>query len=225
MKRAVIVVAGGAGIRMGLSVPKQFLLLNNLPVLMHTLKRFYEFDPEITIIVVLPDNEIDRWKKLLTDYNFLIKHTIASGGRTRFHSVKNGLSQIKENCIIGIHDGVRPLCSPTLIKRCFIEAEKYSNAIPAVKVSDSIREVEQEINFAVDREKLRIIQTPQCFEFVLLKKAYENIQAENFTDDAGVFEFSGNKIHLVEGEKSNFKITEPVDLLIASSLEKELFRP
>ncbi len=225
MKRAVIVVAGGSGVRMGLSVPKQFLLLNNLPVLMHTLKRFYEFDPEINIIVVLPDNEIDRWEKLISDYNFQIKHTLASGGPSRFHSVKNGLSKISENCLIGIHDGVRPLCSPALIKRCFIEAEKFSNAIPAIKVSDSIREVEQGNNFAIDREKLRIIQTPQCFEFALLKKAYENILAENFTDDAGVFEFSGNKIHLVEGEKSNIKITEPADLLIATSLEKELFRP
>lgn len=225
MKKSVIVVAGGSGLRMGSSVPKQFLLLNNLPVLMHTLKRFYEFDVEINIIVVLPENETERWKSLIAKYNFQIKHTITSGGPTRFHSVKNGLSHISENCLIAIHDGVRPLCSPTLINHCFEEAENFSNAIPAIKITDSIRETNRENNFSLDREKLRIIQTPQCFKSSPLIKAYENKNAESFTDDAGVFESSGNKIHLVNGEKSNIKITEYTDLSVAAALEKELFRP
>ena len=110
-----------------------------------------------------------------------------------------------------------------MISRCFDEAEKKSNAIPSIRITETIREVTNEKNFAVERENLRIIQTPQCFNSDLLKKAYQNTSAENFTDDAGVFEKDGNKIHLVEGEKSNIKITIPDDLLIASALENEMF--
>ena len=223
MNKSVIIVAAGSGSRMNLKTPKQFIELNGKPILMHTMLRFYEFEPGISIILVLSENEIETWNSLLIKYSFSIPHTIVKGGAKRSHSVKNGLDAVSVKCIVAIHDGVRPFCSTALIKRCFDEAEKKSNAIPAVRISETIREIKGENNFIVDRENFRIIQTPQCFDSLLLKKAYQNIDAENFTDDAGVFERDGNKIHLIEGEKSNIKITVADDLIIASVLNKELF--
>lgn len=224
MKKSVIIVAAGLGSRMKSNIPKQFIELNGLPILMHTMRRFNEFDPGISIVLVLSENEIETWNDLLKNHSFSISHTIVKGGTKRFHSVKNGLEVINENCIVAIHDGVRPFCSPVLIKRCFDEAEKKTNAIPALRIPETIREVNGENNFTVDRENFRIIQTPQCFDAMLLKKAYQNIDAENFTDDAGVFERNGNKINLIEGEKNNIKITLQDDLLIAAVLEKEFFK-
>ena len=223
MRKAVIIVAAGSGSRMNSTIPKQFMELNGKPILMHTIQRFYEYNPEILIIVVLPENEIETWNALLKKYTFSIPHTIVKGGTKRFHSVKNGLEILSEHCIVGIHDGVRPLCTPVLIRRCFDEAEKNSNAVPTIQITETVREVTNEENYVIDRKNLRTIQTPQCFDSILLKKAYQNSEAENFTDDAGVFERTGNKIHLIEGEKSNIKITVKDDLVIASALEKELF--
>ena len=148
---------------------------------------------------------------------------VVAGGKSRFHSVKNGLAYVNEDCIVAVHDGVRPLCSVNLINRCFEEAKLHSNSIPVMKVTDTIRDTSGKKSFIVDREKLRIIQTPQCFDSTLLKSAYHKATAENFTDDAGVFESAGHIIHLVEGEKNNMKITEPSDLIVASALLKELF--
>ncbi len=223
MNRTAIIVAAGSGSRMNANIPKQFMELNGKPILMHTIQRFHEYDPGIFIILVLPENEIETWNALLKKYTFSIPHTIVKGGIKRFHSVKNGLEILSEHCIVGIHDGVRPLCTPVLIRRCFDEAEKNSNAIPAIHITETVREVTNEENSVIDRKNLRIIQTPQCFDSILLKKAYQNSEAENFTDDAGAFERDGNKIHLIEGEKNNIKITVMDDLLIASSLEKKLF--
>ena len=223
MKKSVIIVAAGIGSRMNANIPKQFMELNGKPILMHTLHRFHDYDPGISIILVLSENEIETWNNLLKKYSFSIPHTIVKGGAKRFYSVRNGLDALKEPCIVAIHDGVRPFCSPVLINRCFNEAEKKSNAIPVIRIPESIREVAGEKNFIVDRENFRIIQTPQCFVSDLLKKAYQNIQAENFTDDAGVFEKNGNKISLIEGERNNIKITIQDDFLFASVLEKELF--
>ena len=223
MKKAVIIVAGGTGSRMGINIPKQFMLLNGKPLLMHTLQRFYEYDQKLLILLVLPENENDKWLSLVKNYSFSIPHTIVKGGMTRFHSVKYGLEKVPWPCILAIHDGVRPICSSSLINRCFEEAEKNSNAVPAIRISESIREVRQGNNNIIDRENLRIIQTPQCFDSEKLKRAYQNNDAENFTDDAGVFEHDGNKIHLIEGERNNIKITIQDDLYIASALEKEFF--
>lgn len=189
---------------------------------MHSIKRFFEFSQDIKIIVVLPGTEVDRWKELVTKYSFPIEHHVVMGGLTRYHSVRNGLEEIKEECMLAIHDGVRPLCTTELIARCFNEAIKFSNSIPAIPVTDTVRDVSSG-NVQVNREALRLLQTPQCFNSTLLKKAYANSASEKFTDDAGVFEVDGNIIHLTEGEKTNIKITEPADLILASALEKELF--
>jgi len=216
--KSVVIVAGGSGTRMNSPVPKQFMLLNDRPLLMHTINTFYDYDSRINIIVVLSESESERWKQLIVKHNFIIPHTIAFGGSNRFQSVKNGLAKILNTDSVAIHDGVRPLCSIALIKKCFEEAEKFSNAIPSIPLSDSIREINSERNITVDRQKLRIVQTPQCFDFAKLKQAYELATHENFTDDAGVFEAAGNKIHLVDGEKMNIKITEASDLTVASAL-------
>lgn len=223
MKKSVIIVAAGTGSRMNASIPKQFIELDGKPILMHTILRFYEYDPGITIILVLSENEIESWNSLVNKHSFSIKHTIVKGGEKRFHSVKNGLGAITEKCIIAIHDGVRPFCSMALIKRCFEEAEKKSNAIPAISIYETMRKVEGEKNFTVTRDNFRIIQTPQCFDSALLIKAYQNSGAENFTDDATVFESDGNRINLVDGEKNNIKITIQEDLIIASAFNKKLF--
>ena len=223
MNKSVIIVAAGAGSRMNASVPKQFIELDGKPILMHTILRFHEYDPGMTIILVLSENEIKTWNNLLKKHSFTIKHTIVKGGEKRFDSVKNGLSAITEKCVVAIHDGVRPFCTLALIKRCFDEAEKNSNAIPAIPIFETIRNVEGERNFIVNRDNFRIIQTPQCFDSYLLIKAYQNNRTENFTDDASVFESDGNKINIVEGEKNNIKITIQEDLIIASALNKKLF--
>ncbi len=226
MNKSVIIVAGGQGLRMNAGIPKQFMELNGKPILMHTIKRFHDFQKDIFIVVVLPEGEIETWKSLQIKHSFTIPHQVIAGGPKRFHSVKNGLAALTNPCIVAIHDGVRPLCSAVLIKRCFDEAEKKSNAIPSIQIPETIREITAEGNTVVDREKFRIIQTPQCFDSWMLKKAYEQAEkkgADNFTDDAGVFENDGNKINLVEGERYNIKITVQEDLIIASVIEKNYF--
>ena len=189
----------------------------------YTIEKFASTFPDISVIVVLAKQLNDDWKSLCTKHNFTIQHQLIDGGETRYHSVKNGLGAITEKCIIAIHDGVRPFCSMALIKRCFEEAEKKSNAIPSISIFETIRKVEGEKNFSVTRDNFRIIQTPQCFDSVLLIKAYQNSGAENFTDDATVFESDGNRINLVDGEKNNIKITVQEDLIIASAFNKKLF--
>ena len=218
MNKKVIIVAAGTGSRMGVNIPKQFIPLKNLPVLMHTINRFFEYDSNMQIILVLAESEIETWKSLLIKYDFHTLHSIVVGGSNRYQSVKNGLDTIKDHCIVAVHDGVRPLCSVQLIQQCFIEAEINSNAVPAIPVTETVRTIDKEKNSLVNRENLRIIQTPQCFDSIKLKKAYQNSTAENFTDDAGVFEQDGNKIHLVEGERNNIKITLKEDLVFAEML-------
>jgi 2-C-methyl-D-erythritol 4-phosphate cytidylyltransferase len=216
--KSVIIVAGGSGMRMNSSIPKQFMLLGDLPLLIQTINKFHDYDSTMNVIVVISERESERWKQLIVKHNFLNAHTIAFGGNNRFQSVRNGLAKILSTDLIAIHDGARPLCSTTLIKKCFDEAEKFSNAIPSIALTDSIRMIKKDKTKIVDRQKMRIIQTPQCFNFEKLKKAYEQASNENFTDDAGVFESAGNKIHLIEGEKTNIKITEAIDLIIANAL-------
>ena len=216
----VIISAGGKGDRMGTSVPKQFLELEGFPVIMHTIRAFVEYSPQINIIIVLPETGLGHWDDLCNYYNFNIKHQTCTGGDTRFQSVKNGLAMIKEDGLVAIHDAVRPLVSPGLIGKCFLMAEQMGNAVPVTDVTDSVREVNGEENRPVDRSKFKLIQTPQVFEVSLIKKAYEQAYRPTFTDDAGVVEFIGTQIHLLMGEKKNIKITTLDDMYIASALLK-----
>ena len=216
-KLYAIIVAGGKGMRMGKDLPKQFLPIDGTPILMHTLQAFYDYDPSLTLIVVLPSDQQAYWSKLCGDYHFTIPHVVVKGGETRFHSVKNGLSCIKGEGLVAVHDGVRPFVHCDTIARCFAAAQESGAAVPVVEVVDSLRKVEDAESKAVSRRDYRIVQTPQVFDISLLKEAYKQPYTVDFTDDASVVEAYGRKISLVEGNRENIKITSPFDLVIAEA--------
>jgi 2-C-methyl-D-erythritol 4-phosphate cytidylyltransferase len=220
MKNYIIVVAGGSGLRMQSEIPKQFLNVSGKPILFHTLSRINEFNPLLDIILVLPGSHIDYWKSLSQKNYFKIPHQIITGGETRFHSVKNGLEKVTESGLVAIHDGVRPLVSKETIERVFRKAEMDGNAIPVVRIAESLRRVTEEKSIIVDRNDLRIIQTPQCFRSDIIKRAYQQEYREEFTDDASLVENMGIRINLVEGNAENIKVTRPSDIIIAEALLK-----
>ena len=215
MQIVALLVAGGKGERMNADIPKQFLLLNGTPILMHTLKQFSHFKE---IVLVLPPSQFKYWQELCNTYNFRQKHTLVAGGITRFHSVKNGLEKIADNTIVAIHDGVRPLISTTLINDLVSETKSGIGVIPIIPIKDSIRKVEGENSVHVDRSNLFGVQTPQCFLSTDIQKAYTQDFSNTFTDDASVFEANGGKINTLLGEEKNLKITTQEDLNIASIL-------
>lgn len=218
MKYYAIIVGGGSGKRMQNPVAKQFLLLGNQPVLMHTLSAFHHsnFKPEL-ILVLHPDLH-QQWDDLCAQYNFDIPHLLVRGGEQRFHSVRNGLMAIKGDGIIAIHDAVRPLVSQKLITRTFEEAEENGNAVCCIKPSDSVRRLKGDQSKIINRDELVLVQTPQAFEISQLRKAYQQSYRAKFTDDASVVEKAGFKINLIEGERNNLKITFPEDLELAHFL-------
>lgn len=210
----MIVVAGGSGTRMGTQVPKQFLVLNGKPILMHTLENLHRLDEAMQLILVLPQSQIEYWTKLKTQHQFYLKHELAIGGTTRFLSVKSGLA-LANGELIGVHDGVRPFLSKSTFDHCFQVALQSGAAVPATKIVQSLRKVDDDGNSAVDREDFRAIQTPQCFKASVLKTAFSNVNGIDFSDDASVVEANGQKIELVEGDEENIKITTPFDLQLA----------
>ncbi|MFD0941454.1 2-C-methyl-D-erythritol 4-phosphate cytidylyltransferase [Pedobacter boryungensis] len=222
MKYYAIIVGGGSGKRMQNTIAKQFLLLKNKPVLMHTLSAFYNssFKPEI--ILVLHADLHQYWEELCLKYNFDIPHTLIRGGEQRFHSVRNGLIAIKGEGIVAVHDAVRPLVSSKLIAKAYEIAEDVGNAIACIKPSDSVRRVKEnsEQSKIINRDELVLIQTPQTFEISQLRKGYQQHYKAKFTDDASVVEKAGFKINLIEGERNNLKITYPEDLELANFLLK-----
>ena len=215
MQKVALIVAGGKGERMNADIPKQFLLLNGTPILMHTLKQFSHFEE---IVLVLPHSQFDYWRELCSNYNFTQKHTLVAGGTTRFYSVKNGLEKIDENSVIAIHDGVRPLVSTKLINSLITKTKNGVGVIPIVPVKDSIRKVEGENSVHIDRSNLYKVQTPQCFVSADIKEAYTQDSSDTFTDDASVFEANGGEITTLLGEEKNLKITTKEDLKVASIL-------
>jgi 2-C-methyl-D-erythritol 4-phosphate cytidylyltransferase len=217
--RYAIVVAAGSGKRMGAPLPKQFLEVKGRPLLMHTLTRLHEFDASMNVLLVLHPDYFSYWKEEVVRHAFQLPHTIIAGGEERFHSVKCALDAIEDmNAIVGIHDGVRPLVSVETLTRCFDAAEEHGNAVPVVPVNDSLREISENGNHGVDRSRYRIVQTPQCYRVNLLKQAFNSPFRSSFTDDASVFESTGNAIHLVEGNRDNLKITTPEDLRLLESM-------
>ncbi len=224
MKKYAIIVAGGTGTRMGRTTPKQFLLLNDKPVLYYTLKAFLEAYQDLQIILVFPEDYQDMGKEIIDAYFDYERIKITFGGETRFHSVQNGLKLVKEESIVFVHDAVRCLVSTDLIHRCYEHAMHMGSAVPVVKSKDSIRLLNEEENDneVLDREKVVLVQTPQTFHSKILLPAFEIDYKERFTDEATVVESFGLKISLIEGEENNIKITRPVDLLIAEALLTEL---
>ena len=221
MKKFAVIVAGGSGLRMGTQVPKQFLPVREKPVLWYTLTAFLEAFDDLTIILVLPESHIQTGQEILRSTFDPDRIWMTTGGETRFHSVKNGLDHIHQHSIVFVHDGVRCLLTPDLIRRCFNMAQERGNAIPAVTAVDSIRIETFNGNAAIDRNKIKIIQTPQTFYSDLIKAAFEQEYDESFTDEASVVEKLGVKIHLLEGEPTNIKITRPLDILIAEKILEE----
>ncbi len=211
-----IIVAGGSGTRMQNPVPKQFIAIGGKPVLMHTLQRFRDFSPDIQIILVLPESETAAWETLCREHNFQVQHRTVAGGVTRFVSVRNGLAQIPDNHgLVAIHDGVRPFVPVAVIAASFAAATTHGTGIATVACKDSVRQITDTQSVALDRSRMRLVQTPQTFRVELLRQAFENAPHTDFADDASVAESAGYKIHLVEGSYQNIKITTPEDLLVA----------
>lgn len=209
---------------MGAEIPKQFLILNGLPVIMHSINAFLNYFNSIKIVLVLPQAHFDTWKELCEQHNFNREHNLCAGGETRFQSVKNGLKYVENDALVAVHDAVRPLVSTNLIDRCYSQAEVRGNAVPVIALKDSARSITAEGSISLKRDTIRLVQTPQVFQAGELSAAYEQEEDASFTDDASVVEANGMKIHLVEGCGRNIKITTPADMAMAEAMLKQANR-
>lgn len=225
----IIITAGGKGLRMGSDIPKQFLPVGGLPILMRTILRFRKYSKNLRIVLVLPKAQEAYWQQLCREYHFNEDYQIVDGGATRFHSIQNGLSVIPDNEIgvVGVHDGVRPFPSIEVIDRCYETARQKKTAIPVIPAIESIRHIDNSdeqgnvLSHSVIRSEYRLVQTPQCFDIQLLKAANRQPYSDKFTDDASVVEAYGESVTMVEGNRENIKITTPFDLKIAEVLADE----
>ena len=199
-------------------LPKQFMLLLDAPILMHTMERFSMADEAMELILVLPQDQFGMWKSLCKQMDFDIPHQLVAGGETRYDSVKAGLALCPSEGVVGIHDGVRPLVSVELIQLCYATAKEHGSALPVVPVTQSLRKRDSDSSQAMDRTDVVAVQTPQCFQLDALKACYEGEAQAHFTDDATVFESFGHKVHLIDGEETNIKVTTPSDLKIAEAI-------
>ncbi|MBP3678803.1 MAG: 2-C-methyl-D-erythritol 4-phosphate cytidylyltransferase [Bacteroidaceae bacterium] len=218
MKKHIIIVAGGKGLRMGGEIPKQFLPIGGKPVLMRTIEAFHLYDNTIHVVLVLPVSQQAYWRELCKKYSFELPHEVADGGETRFHSVMNGLALVEGEGLVGVHDGVRPFVSQEVITRCYAEAGTKKAVIPVIGVVETVRRLEGTDSVTVPRDQYKLVQTPQVFDVALLQRAYQQKYTEMFTDDASVVEALGEKVFLVEGNRENIKLTTPFDLKLAEML-------
>ncbi|MBS0011138.1 MAG: 2-C-methyl-D-erythritol 4-phosphate cytidylyltransferase [Bacteroidales bacterium] len=221
MHSYLILVAGGRGLRMGAPVPKQFLSLAGKPVIFHTLNKFISYKPGIEIIIALPESIESKWGQLCEQYGFDHHHLVVKGGAERFHSVKNGLSMIRQKSLVAVHDAVRPLVSTETLDRCFAMAAQKGTAIPFIQPSESVRELAGRSSRPIKRDNIALIQTPQVFRSEIILAAYTKAYKPDFTDDASVVEAAGHKINLVKGNRENIKITTKEDLLVAEAMMKD----
>ncbi len=215
MKKFAVIVAGGSGSRMKTDIPKQFLLLNGKPVLYYTINTFLQAYDDLHIILVLPEEYVAAGQEIVDAFFDYTRLQITVGGRTRFHSVQNGLQLINDESIVFVHDAVRCMVSVDLIKRCYDAAMENGSAIPVIDSKDSVRLITDDTNKALERSTVKQVQTPQTFHSKIILPAYQIDYKDKFTDEATVVEAFGLKVKLVEGEENNFKITRPVDLIIA----------
>ena len=218
MKKHIIIVAGGKGLRMGGEIPKQFLPIGGKPVLMRTIEAFHLYDNTIHVVLVLPVSQQTYWRELCKKYSFELPHEVADSGETRFHSVMNGLALVEGEGLVGVHDGVRPFVSQEVITRCYAEAGTKKAVIPVIGVVETVRRLEGTDSVTVPRDQYKLVQTPQVFDVALLQRAYQQKYTEMFTDDASVVEALGEKVSLVEGNRENIKLTTPFDLKLAEML-------
>jgi 2-C-methyl-D-erythritol 4-phosphate cytidylyltransferase len=214
---ALVVVAGGSGRRMGGTIPKQYLDLNGKPLIIHTLDRFFEYDREMQVVLVMAGGHRKFWDVISLSYERGTGIVVARGGETRYDSVKNGLQYIEDGMVVGIHDAVRPLVSIETIDRCYRAAAESGSGIPVVDMDDSVRMVSGSGESThLDRSRLKRVQTPQVFRSERIKRAYDQTCDPSFTDDASVYESLFKPVTLVEGNAENIKITSPIDLRLAS---------
>jgi 2-C-methyl-D-erythritol 4-phosphate cytidylyltransferase len=220
MEKYAIIVAGGSGSRMNSDVPKQFLILKGKPVLYYSINSFLQTYEDCKIILVLAEEHIGKGQEIVDAFFDYKKITITKGGRTRFHSVQNGLKLIDdEDAIVFVHDAARPILSSDLINRCYDTVMEFGSAIPVIDCKDSVRILTEDGNEALERSAIKLVQTPQVFHSKIILPAFFNIDfKDKFTDEASVVEAFGLKVSLVEGEEVNIKITKPADLIIAESL-------
>jgi 2-C-methyl-D-erythritol 4-phosphate cytidylyltransferase len=222
MEKVAVIVAGGNGSRMNTALPKQFLLIKGKPILYYTLATFLEAYDDLTIILVLPEEYISAGQEIIDAFFDYKRIQITIGGSTRFYSVQNGLKLIKEESIIFVHDGVRCLLTTDLIKECYEAAIEFGSAIPVIDSKDSIRTITEEGNEPIDRVSVKLVQTPQTFHSKIILPAFKIDYKDKFTDEATVVEAFGLKVHLIEGEENNIKITKPVDIIIAEQILNKL---
>ncbi|MDE3235606.1 MAG: 2-C-methyl-D-erythritol 4-phosphate cytidylyltransferase [Bacteroidota bacterium] len=221
VNKIAVIVAGGSGQRMGVTTPKQFLRLHGKPLLYYTLQAFLQAFNDLIIVLVLPEEHMQTGQAIAAELigNERIKFTV--GGLSRFQSVQNGLKLASEDAVIFVHDGVRCLITPQLIRSCFEQALLKGSAIPAVAATDSIRIIDGDKNHVADRNNVRLIQTPQTFKGNILLPAFQQGYKESFTDEATVVEATGTPVFLIEGDYQNIKVTRPIDLLIAEKILEE----
>lgn len=221
LPKYAVIVAGGNGSRMGSELPKQFLIINGKPLLYYCLETFLNAYEDLKIILVLPEEYMGNGQEIIDAYFNYDRIQLVIGGRTRFHSVQNGLAQIAEESIVLVHDAVRCLVTETLIRRCAEAVSEFGSAVPVIDCKDSVRLILENGNESIDRNLLKLVQTPQAFYSKILKPAFNIDFKEQFTDEASVVEAFGLKVQLVAGEEANIKITRPVDLMIAEKLLSE----
>ncbi len=222
MNKVAVIVAGGSGLRMGTFIPKQFLLIKGKPLLQYTLEAFLNAYDDMHIVLVLPEEHIERGEAIVETLTANYRITITQGGATRYQSVQNGLRLVNDEAVVFVHDGVRCLVDTSLIQRCFEQTLIKGSAIPAVTATESIRiNLGNELTAVADRTKVCIMQTPQTFKSSIIKPAFEQLYKETFTDEATVVEAFGTPIFLVDGNYNNIKVTRPVDLAIAEKILEE----
>jgi 2-C-methyl-D-erythritol 4-phosphate cytidylyltransferase len=218
MRQYAVIVAGGSGSRMGSDRPKQFLELMGRPILVHTVEAFLSALEEVVVVLVLPATHMEEGRRVVRLHFPDADIRFVEGGEQRFHSVQRGLAEVDGPGIVHVHDAVRCLVTPSLIRRCATHAMERGSAIPAVAVRDSMRMMGEEGAVPVDRERLRAVQTPQSFRSEWIRDAYAQTYDPSFTDEATVAERKGYRMELVEGEETNIKVTFPLDLLVAEKI-------
>ena len=224
-KKYLVVTAGGSGVRMGSALPKQFLELGGRAVLQRTIERFLEACPDIKVITVLPEAHMGWWRLYCRDRNFLCPQRLVAGGFTRFHSVKNALAFVPDGAVVAVHDAVRPLLTPALIRTMFERMDAVRALIPVVPSVDTLAVLDKDPDGTlrdsgeeVDRSRVFGAQTPQMFRSEDLKAAYGQGFDPAFTDDASVARRYGVPLSYVAGERNNIKLTTPEDLALAEAI-------